>query len=259
MERAEANGLVYYQHSPWAALRHGIFTRHGGVSAAPWKSLNLGASVGDAPESVAENRRRLLAHFCLEQTPVGTLWLVHGAEVIQLNAPPNGAKPLPKADAMITDQRNLPLLLRFADCVPLLFYDPKKNAIGMAHAGWRGTALGIAAQTVRALRDAYGCAPASIQALIGPGICEACYEVGAEVLAAMRERFSDAELAACASESARGRWLLNLPALNRFQLEQAGLVSIHDAAICTACHCADFFSHRAEGGRTGRFGALLSL
>ena len=259
MERTEANGLVYYQHSPWASLRHGIFTRHGGISASPWNSLNLGASVGDDPESVAENRRRLLAHFGLEDTSVATLWLVHGADVIQLNASPNGADPLPKADAMITDQRNLPLLLRFADCVPLLFYDPEKNAIGMAHAGWRGTAYGVAAQTVRALGDAYGCAAASIQALIGPSICEACYEVGEEVLAAMRERFTEAELSSCSSESANGRTLLSLPALNRLELERAGVVCIHDAATCTACHRADFFSHRAEKGRTGRFGALLCL
>ena len=259
MERTEANGLVYYQHSPWASLRHGIFTRHGGISASPWQSLNLGASVGDDPESVAENRRRLLAHFGLENAPVATLWLVHGADVIQLNASPNGAAPLPKADAMITDQPNLPLLLRFADCVPLLFFDPEKNAVGMAHAGWRGTASGVAAQTVRALQQAYGSATSSIQALIGPSICEACYEVGAEVMAAMRERFTASELASCYSESANGRSLLNLPALNRLELEKAGVVCIHDAATCTACHCADFFSHRAEGGRTGRFGALLCL
>lgn len=259
LERTEASGLVYFRHTAWASLRHGIFTRHGGVSEIPWKSLNLGASVGDSLESVAENRRRLLAHFGLEQAHVGTLWLVHGADVIQLDAPPNANEPMPQADALITDQPDIPLLLRFADCVPLLFYDQIHGAIGMAHAGWRGTALGIATQTIQAMQGAYDCTPSAIQAIIGPSICDACYEVGEEVMTAMRERFAEPELASCSCPSDNGRWLLNLPALNRIEMENAGLEQIHDAAICTACHCEDFFSHRAEGGCTGRFGALLCL
>ena len=259
LERTEANGLIYYRHATWATLRHGIFTRHGGVSAAPWQSLNLGASVGDSPTAVTENRRRLLAHFGLEHARVGTLWLVHSADVLQLDAPPSVNGQMPQADALITDQPDVPLLLRFADCVPLLFYDPARAAIGMAHAGWRGTALGIAAQTIQAMQNAYGCSPSSIQSIIGPSICGACYEVGAEVMAAINRRFSEEDLANCASPSANGRWLLDLPAVNRLEMERAGLQHIHDATPCTACHCEDFFSHRAEGGRTGRFGALLCL
>ncbi len=259
LERTEANGLVYYRHAAWAALRHGIFTRHGGVSAAPWQSLNLGASVGDSPEAVAENRHRLLAHFGLERARVGTLWLVHGADVLQLDAPPSANGQMPQADAFITDQPDVPLLLRFADCVPLLFYDPARAAIGMAHAGWRGTALGIVAQTIQAMQNAYGCAPSSIQALIGPSICCACYEVGEDVMAAMKERFDEEELANCARPSANGRWQLDLSAANRLEMERAGLQQIQDTAPCTACHSDEFFSHRAEGGRTGRFGALLCL
>ena len=259
LERTEARGLVYYRHSPWSSLPHGIFTRHGGVSPAPWQSLNLGASVGDAPAAVAENHRRLLAHFGLEGAAVSTLWLVHGADVIRLDAAPKPGAALPKADAMVTDQPHIPLLLRFADCVPLLFYDPERPAIGMAHAGWRGTAQGVAARTIQAMQQAYRCQPRSIQALVGPSICASCYEVGEDVMEAMRKRFAAESLAECAVATADGRWLLDLPALNRLDLQNAGLVQIHDAAICTACRCDDFYSHRAEGGRTGRFGALLSL
>ena len=221
--------------------------------------MNLGASVGDAPGAVAENRRRLLAHFHLEERPFGTLWLVHGADVLRLDAPPRADEPFPQADALITDQPNLPLLLRFADCLPVLFYDPQHGAIGMAHAGWRGTALGVAGQTVRAMQAAYGSSPAHLQALIGPGICADCYEVDEEVLAAMRVGYSEEELARCTRPTRDGRCLLDLPALNRCDLQKAGLVQIHNSAPCTACHPEDFFSHRAEAGRTGRFGALLCL
>lgn len=259
LKRETANGLVYYRHAAWANLRHGVFTRHGGVSAPPWHSLNLGASVGDAPAAVAENRRRLLDHFGLADAAFATLWLVHGADVLRLDAPPDADSHLTRADALITDRPQLPLLLRFADCLPLLLYDPARAAIGIAHAGWRGTAAGVATQCVSAMREAYGCQPEDIQALIGPAICGACYEVGEEVIAAMRPRFDETELADIARPSPAGRWLLDLPAANRCQLRRAGLRQIHEEAPCTACNTADFFSHRAEGGRTGRFGALICL
>ncbi len=240
-------------------MRHGVFTRHGGISAAPWDSLNLGASVGDDPAAVAENRQRLLAGFGLEFAPFGTLWLVHGKDVLRLDEASRLNGNLPKGDALITDQPGLPLLLRFADCLPLLLYDPQRAAIGIAHAGWRGTALGIAAAAIHAMQEAYGCEPAAIQALIGPGICGACYEVGDEVRREMGRRFGAAALSAISRPAANGRWLLDLAAANQLELQNAGVEIIHNQAPCTACHPEDFFSHRAEKGRTGRFGALICL
>jgi YfiH family protein len=147
--------------------------------------------------------------------------------------------------------------MRFADCVPILFHDPKKHIVGITHAGWLGTVRGAASVTVKAMQDRYGCRPEHIVAGIGPSIGVDHYEVGAEVISQFREMLgAEAERVI---ESRNGSMYLDLWTANYIQLKTAGLEQIEISGVCTACHLEDWFSHRAEKGKTGRFGALIAL
>jgi YfiH family protein len=147
--------------------------------------------------------------------------------------------------------------MRFADCVPILLHDPGKGVIGIAHAGWMGTLRDVAVATVNAMKKNYGSNPADIIAGIGPSIGPDHYEIGADVILQVMQKHGDeSELFL---KSHQGKIHFNLWEANRVALERAGVRQIEVSGICTACHTEDWFSHRAEKGRTGRFGALISL
>jgi YfiH family protein len=257
MQRVQFDDLVCYRSDLLEPLRHGVFTRLGGVSAAPFDSLNLGGNIGDAPEAVRANHVRMYQSLGVEDARACSVWQVHGVEVIHATAPHPERRWLAQADALITDQTDLPLSMRFADCVPILFFDPVRRAIGMAHAGWRGTVGGVAGETVRAMCAAFGCQPADIRAVIGPSISRERYPVGDEVVQAAADHFGTID--EIVSYDDEGKAHFDLWAANRIDLEQAGVRVIEIAGICTAGNTHEFFSHRAEGGRTGRFGAVISL
>jgi YfiH family protein len=252
----EQDGLRYFTFSSLSAAgaRHGIMTRRGGVSRAPYESLNLGASVGDDPQAVAENRRRALALFGRETVPVPELFQVHSNRILPARLRADG-EALPQADGVVTDSPDFTLCMRFADCVPILLYDPLRRAGGMAHAGWKGTVAKVAASAVDAMRGRFGSRPEDILAGIGPSIGPDHYAVRSDVADAVRAAFGSA---ADAFLSRRGDGLyLDLGAANEYTLRRSGVEKIELAGICTACHTEDWFSHRAEHGRTGRFGALM--
>jgi YfiH family protein len=152
---------------------------------------------------------------------------------------------------------NVVLMLRFADCVPILLHDPVRGVVGLAHAGWRGTVSGMSQAVVRTMVDQMGCCPKDIRAGVGPSIGPCCYEVGEDVAEAALDAFPDAD--GILKPKANGRWYLDLWAANRRQLASAGVVKVKVARICTACHTDEWFSHRAEQGKTGRLGALIGL
>ena len=258
MERVEQDGLIYYRSSQWRALKHGIFTRKGGDSQAPFNSLNLGGNVGDDPRAVRRNHERMYAALGVDDGAVCTVWQVHGNDVIIAQTPVRGRRWLAYADAMGTDKAGTTLSMRFADCVPLLFFDPVRGVIGMAHAGWRGVVSGMAANTIQTMTQSYGCKRADIQALIGPSIGPDCYQVGEEVVTAVHAYFGSYEGLIRRSES-DGSAYLDLWAASALDLRRAGIEQIETAAICTAANTHEFFSHRGERGRTGRFGAVMSL
>lgn len=259
MQRVVSDGLVYYTFAMWAhtPFKHGIFTRHGGVSTTPWDALNLGGTVGDAVEAVAENHRRMYQTLDVNQKRVCTVWQVHGADTVIANEPIPNRKWLNRADGMVTNQPGTPLAMRFADCVPLLFYDSSKEVIGVAHAGWRGTLGGAQLSVIDTMREAFGCNPADIQVGIGPSIGPDHYQVGEEVVEAASALFDD--LTGVIRRAEDGSAYLNLWEANRRILEKAGVGEIEVAELCTATHTDEFFSHRAEKGKTGRFGAVVSL
>jgi hypothetical protein len=237
-------------------VEHALFTRHGGVSGAPWRSLNVGGSVGDDPERVAANRVRMFEAVRRPDNTMATVWQVHSDRVLVMDRPSNGRDP-EKADAMITDQPGITLMMRFADCVPILAFDPTRRAVGMAHAGWKGTLLGIARRLVETLQQAFGSRPEDLLVGIGPSIAVHHYPVGPDVVSAVKSTFgavSDQFL-----DSSDGEVRFDLWAANRWHLQQAGAAQIEISGVCTACQTEDWYSHRAEVGKTGRFGALMYL
>jgi len=251
-------GLRIYQFDSFGPdLLQAVFTRQGGVSPQPWDSLNLGGTVGDDPERVRENHR--CAFAAMERAPLSLfdVWQVHGTEVAIAEAPHPPLSPHQQADAILTDRPGLTLMMRFADCVPILLHDPLRKVAGIAHAGWLGTVRGIARAAMEAMQFHYGCAPADILAAIGPSIGPDHYEVGADVVNQVRQAFGgDAtDLLACRD----GRSFFDLWAANRLLLERAGVRSIEISGLCTACSTTDWYSHRAEKGRTGRFGVMIAL
>lgn len=239
-----------------ARLSHAILTRRGGASRNPYRSLNMGSSVGDDPACVIENRRRALSLFDRHLESIPELFQVHSNRIL-LGRLPGAGEPLPQADGIVTDSPSLTLMMRFADCVPILIYDPVRKAAGIAHAGWKGTLAGVAACAVEAFREHFGSRPEDLLAGIGPSIGPDHYEVGKEVAEAFRSTFGPAA----------DQWLvrrddgfhLNLWAANEFILRRTGVEKIETSGLCTSCHTDDWFSHRAEHGRTGRFGAMVWL
>jgi hypothetical protein len=253
------DGIRYFVFDSFSggALAHGVFTRQGGISPAPWDALNVGGTVGDERERVRENRLRSFRALGRDPHSLYDVWQVHSADVVLATAPHNSSPPELKADAIITDNPQVTLFMRFADCVPILLYDPARGAVGIVHAGWQGTVKRVAAAAVQGMRAAFGSRPADIIAGIGPSIGPDHYEVGADVIARVRESF-DAEADALL-QSHGGHTTFDLWAANRLLLERAGVVRVEIAGVCTACHTHDWYSHRAEKGRTGRFGALIAL
>jgi polyphenol oxidase len=258
LNRITAEGLSYYKFEMWRDVTHGIFTRQGGVSRIPYASLNLGGSIGDDPQAVRTNHERMYAALDVDEARVCSVWQVHSADVIVANEPVPGQRWITQADAMIADRAGTVLSMRFADCTPILFRDPVRGVIGMAHAGWRGTVQGVAAATVRAMSENFGSRPADIEAAIGPAIGPDRYQVGEEVVEAVQGHFGTLE-GLVRHDPADGTAYLDLWAANRLDLERAGVEKIEVAGICTAQHTDEWFSHRAEHGRTGRFGAVLTL
>jgi polyphenol oxidase len=238
-------------------VKHAFFTRHGGTSPQPWASLNLGSTVGDEIQRVRENRRLAFAAFDRPLESLFDVWQVHGTEVILAEAPRPLEAPFRQADAILTDRPGVTLVMRFADCVPILLYDPVRRVAGIAHAGWQGTVKGTARAAMEAMHSHYKSQPADVLAAIGPSICPQHYEVGPDVIARVRQAFGDAA-GSLLLEKETGTHF-DLWAANRLVLEQAGVKKIELSGLCTVCHNADWYSHRHERGRTGRFGAMIAL
>ena len=235
-------------------LVHAIFTRQGGESLPPFATLNLGRAVGDAPDAVDANHQRAYRALQICRSQVVACHLVHGTDVLVATGA-DGGHWLGKADALITDKPGLYLSMRFADCLPILLNDARRGAVGLAHAGWRGTVKNVAEATVQAMVDELGCSRHHITAVIGPAIGPCCYQVGGEVIRAVEETFDKSSRVL--SQRPDQPVFFDLWEANRQHLVQAGVGQVIVMRLCTACHTAHFFSHRAERGHTGRFGVVI--
>jgi len=236
---------------------HAIFTRQGGVSPVPWNSLNIGGTVGDDPAHVRENRLRAFNALQRDPATIFDVWQVHSADAVIANVPRVPQSVYPQADIILTDRPEVTLFMRFADCVPILLFDPLQKAVGMVHAGWIGTVKGAAWAAVQAMQAHFGSRPFDLLAAIGPSIGPDHYEVGPDVVVQVKQAFGPD--AAGLLQVRDGRMHFDLWAANRLLLERAGVRQVEVAGLCTACHSEDWYSHRREKGRTGRFGAMIAL
>lgn len=255
--------LPLYQAKTMAWLpriTQGFTTRHGGVSVAPYDSLNLGAHVGDDLAQVQANRRRVWHDLGTPESQVALAEQVHGDTVAVVSAG-SGAAPIAGADALVTSTPDLLLMLFFADCVPVYLVDPVRKVIGLAHAGWRGTAVNIAGKTLQAMTTEFGCVPSACFAAVGPSIGAGSYEVGAEVADQFRSLpGARASSVVTPRSEISGTYNLNLRAVIFGQLLYAGLPA-GSIAVCdedTFRNKRDFFSYRRDGA-TGRMAAFLGI
>jgi len=248
-------------------IAHAFSTRQGGVSRGPYATLNLGASVGDDPQAVEENRRRFFGTFHLRPSQVVRVKQVHGDGVLRVDESLVSRRGFPRLlldegyeyDALITNLPGMALVVTTADCLPILIHDPVRGGVAAVHAGWRSTAKRIAARAIEAMAAAYGTDPGDCRVAMGPGIRGCCYEVDTVVTEAVRA--ASPTWAEHAVATRPGHVRLDLPGVNRAILESAGVRRGHieDVALCTACRTDLFFSHRAEKPRTGRMMNLILL
>lgn len=261
------NGLAYltcdgFDQAGGAA--HGFSTRLGGVSEGIFATLNLGMNRGDQADRVEENYRRFCAAIGVDRAGVVCASQVHGDTVRTVTSADLGvgleqSEPW-QADGLITDVPGAVLTIFTADCLPILLYDPVRRVVGAVHAGWRGTALGIAARAVERMVDCYGCDRLDILAAIGPGISKCCFETHEDVPNAMTEAMGASALH-CIQVLPTGKFHVDLKALNARRLESAGLDPSHIAvsADCTACLPEKYWSHRYTRGERGSQAAMISI
>lgn len=275
-EMKSAKGPSLFLLSEWMRrherLTVGFSGRSGGVSGPPWASLNIGLHVGDRADDVIQNRKLIAAAIdwpfeswtCAEQ--------VHGSQVGRVTKLERGkgrashADAIAGCDAIMTNEPDLLLASFYADCVPLYFYDPEHGAVALAHAGWRGTVGQIAAATLRAMGEAYGTNPQQVAAAIGPAIGSCCYEVDGividEVDALIAElQLEDAVAQSLMTRDGNGKARPDLKEINRQIMIKAGILPIHIELTewCTGCRRDLFYSHRMEGGRTGRMASWIGI
>jgi len=245
--------------------QHAFSARLGGESVQPYKGLNMALHVGDEADIVWENRKRFFQALELKAENLVTPEQIHGAVIqrVALKDAGRGAKAYEDAiaatDALITNEPGLPLMLCFADCVPVIFLDPEKKAVGIAHAGWKGTAAQIARSTVLKMQAEFGSDPADIIAGIGPSIGPCCFAVGDDVAEKFQEVFPQFVNQIIIRRD--GQQYVNLWEANRLQLLETGLSPDHIemSDTCTDCQHQWFYSYRADGGKTGRMAAIIAL
>jgi YfiH family protein len=265
MSRKGADGLTYYAVPAWDAhsgVAHGFFTRKGGVSPPPYASLNLGRQGGDRIAHVRENLQRVAGALSILPKKILCASQVHGNRILRVSRGyPSmfGAHDPLQGDGLVTEERGLYLGILTADCVPLLLLDPGRSVVAAVHAGWRGTAKGIAGKAVRKMGDEFGCESSELLVALGPAIGPCCYVVGDEVADAFVEE--DPETRPFLHPEGPGRWKLNLEGINRHQLINAGVrqENVALSSLCTCCRKDLFFSVRADGEPTGRQIALIGL
>lgn len=251
-------GPLEYLAAEGIPAPHAFTTRRGGVSKGYLESLNLALHRGDEPENVAENYRILgkalgfspenlvLAH----QTHSDTVRAVTKADCAGLDH-----RAYPVCDALITNDPGVALAVFTADCTPILLYDPVTGAVGAVHAGWRGTAAGIAGKAALAMAETYGCDTAGIRAAIGPNIGFCCFETDADVPEAMTDAYgAEAEKWI---RAAGDKYYVNLKEINALSLKKAGVRRIEISEDCTVCQSQRFWSHRMTRGIRGSQGAVI--
>lgn len=252
-------GALEYQTAENIAAAHCFTTRLGGVSQGHLSAMNIGTHRGDDPENVLKNYNILGNAIGFDPKKCVLSKQTHTATVRVAGSKDWGAglytEELPPCDALVTNTPGTALVIFTADCTPILLFDPVTGAVGAAHAGWRGTAAGIAANAVQTMVSAFGCDPKNICAAIGPNIGKCCFETHADVPQAMLQSLGDA--AKTFIQPAGDKYYVNLKELNALHLRNAGVENITISPLCTACNTDRFWSHRRVGDARGSQGAII--
>ena len=263
MSEAPAVPLLHWDDTA-SGMSVAVTTRLGGVSRPPYDTLNLGLHVGDRPDDVVVNRERAAHAFGVGLDTVVFAHQVHGAQARLVGPADAGrgstddAEAIDDTDILVTTSPDVTLAILVADCVPMALVDHEARVLAAVHAGWRGTGAGAVAAALRALADAGG-RPERVRAFLGPAVAPSRYQVGDEVREALADAVHPAPLASTvARPDGPGRWLVDLVAANRQQLEAAGVppTQISESGITTAN--PSLFSDRAQRP-CGRFGLLARL
>lgn len=264
----ELNGLTYFTIPAFEAagiVTHTFSSRKGGVSDGKYDSLNLSILTEDDQSGVLENRKRFCNAVGIEPESLVGAKQVHRDRIYQVKKTDRGAgattadTAIADTDALMTNERGIPLILFFADCVPVFLLDPIQRVVALAHAGWKGTVAKIAAKTVKAMEEKYGSCPADILAGIGPSIGPCHYEVDRPVIEEVKKAFAQDWPDLLEPSDKEGYARLNLWQANAKQLINIGIKpeNITAAALCTYCYEDIFFSHRR--GMAGRQAALIMI
>lgn len=251
-------GTLEYLVADGIGAPHCFTTRLGGVSKGAFSSLNLRWNGGDDPENVVKNYHILADAIGFDPGKLVLTRQTHSdiiRRVTSADAQGFDNRNYPECDGLITNQPGTALAIFTADCTPVLLWDPVTGAVGAAHAGWRGTAAKIAAKTVLAMMESYGCRPENIRAAIGPNIAQCCFETDADVPEAMESAYGSAAKAYIIQKGKK--YYVNLKAINALALKELGVRHIEISDDCTACQCHRFWSHRVTGGVRGSQGAII--
>ena len=253
--------LEYPMFRETGIVKHGFSTRIGGVSKGCFSSLNLSFTRGDEEEAVRENFRRMGIR-CEDMVFTHQTHTTNVRGVTEADKGCGIVKPrtYSDVDGLVTDIPGICLVTFYADCVPLYFVDPVKKVIGLSHSGWRGTVARMGKCTLEAMRREYGTKAADVYCVIGPSICQDCYEVSEDVAVQFEEAFSGHESEILLNKG-NGKYQLDLWKANEIVLLEAGVKPEHLAVtdVCTCCNPELLFSHRASHGKRGNLGAFLCL
>ncbi|HNB21119.1 MAG TPA: peptidoglycan editing factor PgeF [Candidatus Melainabacteria bacterium] len=235
-------------------LKHAFTTRKGGNTPAPFDSFNLGRhdAAVDHWNDALENRKKLCSALDVPFADLRVPGQVHSKRVVFAE----DSQQLKEVDAVATVSSNVPVLLHYADCVPIIIFDPRRSALAVVHAGWRGTAAMIASEAVTALVTRAGSEAWDLIAAVGPAIGSCCYPTSAEAAKSLASTVTDGELFITLRD---GQPCPDLRAINAMQLLERGLSVVDVSDLCTACNPDIFYSHRQSGGQTGRQGAIACL
>lgn len=258
-----AQAAVPYRYDPAFPAKHGFSTREGGVSRLPHlASLNLGYDRGEEAALVDENRTRLIRAVCgtgFDRTKAVSAVQIHSTRIQAVTEADCGRSDF-SCDGFVTNRSGVPLLIKTADCLPILLCDSTSGIIGAVHSGWRGTAAGIAPQAVCAM-ERLGSEREHISVLIGPCIHACCFTVGEDFISAVEQQLPRAVSEQTLFRDDSGNWHADLCRMTFLMLLSAGIrqEKIRAAEDCTCCRPELFFSHRATGGKRGLAGAVIML
>lgn len=246
-------------------LVHGFSSRLGGFSRPPYESLNLGLTSGDSLMDVRQNRMLFATTLGIAPERVVCGKQVHSTNIARVTKSDMSKgfldvrTSLPETDGLVTDIRGIALMTLYADCVPVLFFEPKKRVIAVCHCGWRGTVGKLASKMAHVMEDEYECSLSELCVAVGPSISKAAYEVDTPVLDQFRNAFTFSDKLITMTDDSHG--MLDLWEANRLQLLEAGLKedNVEVSGLCTVQYKKSFFSHRGDGGKTGRNGAMIMM